>query len=152
MGRTRKGGSRRKSGGFLEALKAAANNQAARLSEAAKEAADKAKKMASDAHRATIKNIDKGKVKFEQTAHAATTQAKNIASKTGAAAALATGGPPAMGNPQSGPSVTGNPQSGGNRRKTHKRKHRRKTHKRKHRRKTHKRKHRRKRKTHRRHH
>ena len=143
MGRTRKGGSRKKRGGFLDAIQAAANKQVAIISSAAKEAADKAKSMAVKAHHETIKNIDMGKQAFEQTANAGIAHAKNIASKTGATAALATGAPQAM---------ISNPQRGGNRRKTHKKKHRRKTHKRKHRRKTHKRKHRRKRKTHRRHH
>uniref|UniRef100_A0A6C0ENG7 Uncharacterized protein n=1 Tax=viral metagenome TaxID=1070528 RepID=A0A6C0ENG7_9ZZZZ len=149
MGRTRKGGSRKKRGGFLEALKAAANNQAALISNDLKEAADKAKKMAmdahrgvitniDDAHRATIKNIDEGKVKIEQTVHDATTQAQKIASKTGATAL--TGNTQDVSNPL--PAITG-----GNRRRTRRKLRKRKTHKRKHRGK-----HSRKRKTHRRHH
>jgi hypothetical protein len=150
----RKGGSRKSRGGFLDAIAAATKRQAALISKAAKEAADKAKSMAVKVHHETIKNIDRGKQAFEQTANAGIAHAKNIASKTGATAALATGAPQAMiSNPQSAPTaMISNPQRGGNRRKTHKKKHRRKTHKRKHRRKTHKRKPRRKRKTHRRHH
>jgi len=146
MGRTkRKGGSRKRRGGFFDAIAAATKRQAALISKAAKEAADKAKSMAVKVHQETITNIDKGHQAFATAAHTVTGHAKNVADKAAETASAAVG-----------KADTEVKTHMGGRRRTHKRKHRRKrkTHKRKHRRKrkTHKRKHRRKRKTHRRHH
>jgi hypothetical protein len=139
MGRTRrKGGSRKKRGGFLDEIKAAANNQAARFSNAAKEATDKAKKMAVKVHHETINNIDKGHQAFTAAAHTITYHAKNVADKAAETASAA------VGKAETSVNTEVKTHMGG-RRRTHKRKHRRK-------RKTRKRKHRRKRKTHRRHH
>jgi len=92
MGRTRrKGGSRKRRGGFFDAIAAATKRQAALISKAAKEAADKAKSMAVKAHHETIKGIDRGTQAFEQTANAGIAHAKNVADKASAAASAAGG-------------------------------------------------------------
>ena len=125
MGRTkRKGGSKRRSGGFLDAIAAATKRQAALISKAAKEAADKAKSMAVKVHQETIKGIDKGHQAFATAAHTVTGHAKNVADKAAETASAAVG--------KADTAVK--THMGGRRRRTHKRKHRRKrkTHRRHH--------------------
>jgi len=115
MGRTRRGGSRKKRGGFLNAFDAmteATRRQAALFSKVAKEAADKAKSMAVKAHHETIKGIDRGTQAFEQTANAGIAHAKNVADKASAATSAAV----------SAASAEVPPHIGGRRRRTHKEK------------------------------
>lgn len=125
MGRTkRKGGSRKRRGGLFDAIAATTMDTAALISKAAKEAADKAKRVVVKAHHETIKGIDRGTQAFEQTAHAGIAHAKNVADKASAAASVAAG--------KADTEVQ--THMGGRHRRTHKRKHRRKrkTHRRHH--------------------
>ena len=80
MGRTRrKGGSRKRRGGFLGELRKQASIQAAKLKKAATEAADIAKKAADKAHQDTLKGISDAHKTFETTAHKVTQGAHQAA-------------------------------------------------------------------------